>query len=265
MNKYLYFFSVLIILQSAVIAQGNRNSSDTMVRYYTRLANSPSEEDKVKLETELFKLLKSDKEQDWLTARRFFYQAKKVQLSEFITATIKLRFPMGQVVRDQKVDTVFKEKDPVKKERLYQAWIKQFPPEKFGTDRIMYDYARNAVSTAYAEAGDIKKAIQYANMVETPAWKGEGWAGTANVLARKGHEKEAIELFKKARDNSYKFMTTHRTEPGANFAASGFSMYSNSLAGLLLKQKKYEDALAYIKIAHDSARSVRSDINSTYS
>ncbi len=245
--------------------QASNIPADSMMRYYSKLAASTDESDKARLETILYQLLKSSKESDWLTARRFFYQLKKNYTADSIAKAAKLEFPLGQLVRDEKVDTVFKEKDAVKKESLYQEWIKQFPPEKFGNDRIIYDYARNSISTSYAEAGNVKKAILYANMVETPAWKGEGWAGAAYVLARKGFNKEAIELLKKAAANSYKYMTTERKAPGAAFAATGYIGYTSSLAELLLKEKQYEEALRYIREAHDSSKSVRANVNATYS
>lgn len=262
--KILLLFVISVLLSQEALAQNN-TQSDSMMRYYNRLARSANENDRAIVEAYSYKLLQSKEENDWITAQRFFSQLKKLNVADSISREMKLKFPLGQLARQQQTDTIYKEKDPIKKESLYLAWVKKFPPEKFGTERIIYDYVRNSVATAFAEAGDVKKALLYANMVETQVWKGEGFASIATVLARKGHEKEAIELFRKARDNSYKFMTTNRNDYGAGFAISGFSSYSNSLANLLIKENRYQEALDYIKLAHDSARTVRADINSTYS
>lgn len=265
MKKY-FVWQMVIALQfsQAVVAQSSVRGGDTLVQYYTRLAKSANQADHSKLEVQLYQLLQSDKEPDWLTARRFFYQLQKVNVSDSITAAAKLRFPLGQVVRDEAVQSVYNETDPVKKEQLYLAWVKKFPPLKFGSERIVYDYARNSVATAYAEAGNVSKALKYANMVETPAWKGEGWAGTAGVLARNGHLKEAEVLFKKARANSYAFMTVKRNEPGAGFAAMGYAGYGRALANIYVQQKKYEAALPLLREAHDSAKTVNGVVNSDY-
>jgi thiol-disulfide isomerase/thioredoxin len=266
MKKYIAFclFAGTAFFTNKVSAQTNAPQQDTMIRYYTHLANSANEADKISLEAQLYQLLKSNKEKDWLTARRFFWQLNKPNVSDSISKAAKAQFPLGQVVRDETVTAVYNETDPVKKEKLYQAWIKKFPPEKFGADRIVYDYARNSVSTAYAKASQVKKAVQYADMIETSAWKGEGWAGAANVLKQNGHLKEAEALYKKAIANAYSFMTTRRSEPGAGFAAIGFPGYSATLAGLYLQQKRYEEALPYIRLAHDSAKTTRGDINAIY-
>ena len=256
-------FLVILLLQSSGFAQGNSNRNDSLMRYYTRLATSTNESDKAQLETQLYQLLKSDKEQDWLTARRFFFQLKKPNVADSIATADKLKFPQGSLVRDEQVTAIYDEKDPVKKEKLYQTWVKKYPPAKLGSD-IIYDYARNAVSTAYAEADNVKKAIQYANMVETPAWKGEGWAAAASRLAKNGHLKEAEELYKKARANAYKFMTTNRNDPGAGFAAIGYPGYTRALANIYMEQKNYEAALPLMREAHDSSKSIYGYLNSDY-
>ena len=267
MKKYCFLLLLSITALSFYKAFGQTSSrqADTMIKYYTRLATSTNELDKAQLETILYKLLKSNKEKDWLTARRFFYQMKKPNISDSIAKAAKLKFPMGQLVRDEKVDTVYKEKDPVQKEKLYWAWVKKFPPEKFGPDeQIVFDYARNSVSTAYADADNMKKALQFSNMITTPVWKGEGWAGTAQVLVKKGHLKEAEDLYRKAIANSYKYMTTNRNDYGAAFAATGYVGYNNSLGEILIKQERYAEALKFIKEAHDSSKTVRGYVNASY-
>lgn len=266
MKRYLIaiIIPVCIFLHPHAYAQGNSVKGDTLMQYYTRLANSVNEQDKAELRIKLYRLLQSNREEDWLTAQRFFYRMKSGNVADSIAAADKIKFPLGQVARNEEVTTVYNEKDPVKKEALYKAWAKKFPPEKFGKDRIVYDYARNSVSTAYGHADNVKKAIQYANMVETPVWKGEGWAGAAYVLQQKGHLNEAAELFKKARANSYKYLTTNRNDDGARFAGIGFVGYTTSLANIYLQQKKYDLAYQYIKEAHDSCKEVRGPINEAY-
>jgi peroxiredoxin len=244
-------------------AQAN-GQADTLRKYYSQLATSKSEADKALLRTKLYTLLQSEKEADWNTAANFFYQLKMGNTVDSVRKAVQLKFPMGMAVRDAETDTIYKQKDPVKKEAMYKAWIKKFPPEKFGTDRIQYDYVRNAVATAYAEAGNVKKAVEYANMIETGPWKGEGWAGPAQVLMKKGFLKEAAGLYKKARANSYKYMTTQKNDYGAGFAAMGYGGYSARLAEIYVQQKRYADALPLVKEAYDSSKTVNGSLNATY-
>ncbi len=269
MNKHikLVMFCCVILGANSTLAQtkkSNKPLEDTLRKYYTSLLNSKAESGKVLLEEKLYAHLKSEEEKDWMTAANFFYQLKKIAVSDSVVKAAKIKFPAGQYVRNDEVKVVYDETDPAKKEQKYKAWIKKFPPSKFGEERIQYDYARNAVATAYAKDENVKKALQYANMVKTPVWKGEGWAGTAGVLLKNGHLDEAAELYKKAIKNSYKYMTTNRTDVGAGFAATGYVGYNNSLAEILLKQKKYGEALGFVRAAHDSSNTVRGYINSNY-
>ena len=261
--KYTFIFLLTLYIQSS-FAQKKVVPEDTTIVYFNSLLNSGISADTVLLESKLYDLLRSGDEEDWFTAENFFYQLKKNIVVDSIQAAQRIKFPAGMEVRNDQVKKVYDENDAVKKEEAYKAWIRKFPPEKFGKDRIEYDYARNAVSTAYAKVDNIKKAVEYANMVETPVWKGEGWAGPANILAKEGHLNEAAMLLRKAAANSYKYMTTNRTDAGAEFAATGYVSYCSSLADILYKQKKYTEALKYIKQAHDSSDKVRGNVNATY-
>ena len=266
-----HFFQQLLIVAAGLILQNAHAQSsaaakptDTTINYYKRLANSENAGDKILLETQLYSLLKSKKEKDWLLAQRFFYELKKINVADSINDACKIQFPLGEVERDEETKAIYDEADAVKKEAAYKKWITKFPPVKFGTERIVYDYARNAVARAYANDDKVKKAIQYANMTETGAWKGEGWAGIANVLIKNNHLSEGAELLRKAVANSYKYMNVPNPDNAAKFAASGYNSYAASLADVLYQQKKYTESLKYIKAAHNNSKTVKANINSTY-
>ncbi|BAV07550.1 Thiol-disulfide isomerase or thioredoxin [Filimonas lacunae] len=255
---------MLTVLLAGSLYQGWAQNTDSTIQYYTRLAKSSDEKDKALLKNTLYQLLKSDKEDDWLTARRFFYQLNEINVSDSITKADRVKFPLGQVVRDSEVEPIYNEKDPVKKEEMFKAWISKYPPEKLGSDRIVYDYARNSVSTAYANEDNVEKAVYYAGQIETGPWRGEGYASAAQALRKKGHLAEAADLYKKARAISYEYLTTKRNEPGAGFAAMGFRGYSTQLASVYVDQKRYEEALPILKEAHDSSKTVSAATNSAY-
>lgn len=231
-------------------AQTGRQEEDSTFRYYARLANSSSEADKSLLENKLYDLLKSAEQRDWTTARRFFFQLKKAAVVDSIEAAEKKKFPEGELMRAEGAQLIHDEKDAAKKEIMYKAWIKKFPPEKSGPDRIQYDYVRNAVSRAFANEEVIDKAVEYADMIETPAWKGEGWASTANVLLKKGHQQEAAALLRKAIDRAYLYTTSLKNDPGAGFAVTGYPGYCVTYAQVLFREEKYEEAVRYFERAH---------------
>jgi thiol-disulfide isomerase/thioredoxin len=241
------------------------SKKDFATTRYALLAGSGDASDKTLLEQELYDLLKSGKEQDYATAQRFFAQLKNGPVADSIQKLMLTKFPSGDFARSTGIQVVYNEKDPVKKETAYKAFVKKFPPSKAGgTSNIIYDYARNSVATAYASENNVKKALEYTNMIETGPWKGEGFAGTASVLMKNGENKIAADLLKKAIKNSYEYRTTRKNEEGADFAALGYVSYNNMLAELLLKEKKYKEALPYVKAAYESSSTPRANVNSNY-
>jgi thiol-disulfide isomerase/thioredoxin len=256
------FFLLICGIQLTVLQSANAQK-DTLRQYYTRLA-AGSDSDKALLEAKLYALLKSDKEKDWSTAQQFFYQLKKVAVADSIDTATLQQFPMGQLARNKAASVIYDETDPVKKEEKYLAWMKRFPPEKFGPDRIQYDYARNSVAHAYAGADNVDKAVRYAEMVETPVWKGEGNAGVATVLLKKGHTAAAKKLLKSAIGYAGAFLTKRNEDSGAAFAAAGYPSYNRMYAEVLYEEKDYTGALQAIQEAAKYGSGVRSDVNGMY-
>ncbi len=251
------------LLSTVSIVSAQNNQTDTLKNYYNQLLKG-DEKDHQLLTTKMYGLLKSKKEDDWITASNFFYQLKMGKVSDSVTNAAKKKFPAGIIVRNTAVETIYNEPDPVQKEKLYQQWLQKYPPAKFGPERIIYDYARNSVSRAYAEADNVTKAVEYANSIESPFWKGEGWAGTAMTLIKKGHYTAAKDLLKKAIDLSWAFRTTRKTEFGAGFAATGYPGYLSTYVNCLYQEKQYDSALVYIRRAAEAETPVRAGVNEMY-
>lgn len=258
------------VLLSAVLVTGiqsayaqKKPAADTLTKHYQTLLKG-NDADRSQLEGEMYALLKTKKEENWITASNFIYQLKKANVSDSIRKAAEKRFPGGIIERNNAVQTIYDEKDPVKKEQLLSAWIKKYPPKKFGPDRIVYDYARNAVGMSYTEAGNIPKALEYANSIESPFWKGQGWAGTAEILIKQGHYAEAKSLLRKAVDNAWEFKTTRKDETGAKFAAIGYPGYLSSYVACLYAEKQYDSALIYIKRAEKAEDPVRPSVIEMY-
>jgi len=242
--------TTLCVIAAMCCASVKAQRLDSLYKAYDKLAASKDEKDQAYLHAELYKHLQSKKEEDWQLAANMFYRLNKKEVVDSIQKAEKKKFPAGMAVRQDFITTIYDEKDPAKKEALYYQLIKRFPPAKFGPERIAYDYVRNAIGVAYANVDSVAKAVKFANMVETSAWKGEGWAGVGNVLARKGHSKEAEALLKKAIDTAYSFKIAKVQDNAAKFAAVGYRSYNNILSKMLYDDKNYEEALKYANNAY---------------
>lgn len=150
--------------------------------------------------------------------------------------------------RSENLRLIYKEKEPVKKEKLYDIWLQNFPPQKSDSaERVQYDYARYSVASAYAEVDNVEKAMKYSNLLETLVWKAKGWSSVAAILEKKGHFKVATELYKRALANAYACVISNNYDPAVQIAASGYPIYAKALSKLYVKQKNYQAALPILK------------------
>jgi len=152
------------------------------------------------------------------------------------------------ITRSADLKLIYNEKDPVKKEKLYDIWLQNFPQQKSDSaERVQYDYARYSVASAFAEVNNVAKAMKYANLIGTPSWKAQGWANVAAALEKKGHVKEAVELYQRALDYSYSCVISNNYDLAVQIAAAGYPIYAKSLSRLYIKQENYRDALPVLK------------------
>ncbi|MBO9204185.1 MULTISPECIES: redoxin domain-containing protein [Niastella] len=261
MNKGIMLAATLTVVSHGLLQA--QNAKDTTRQYYYRLATSKETADRALVTGKLYDGLKSNKEQDWILALNMFSVMKKKATSDSLLTVIKARFPKGETWRNEDVQTIYNAGNAAEKETAYKKWLQQYPMNRFEGSRIIYDYASNSVASAFAEEKNVKKALYYSNLCQTPAWKGEAWAGVATRLEKNGYTAEALPLFKKAMANAYAFKTTRTKEEGAQFAAMGYRGYSTSIARIYLKQKENDSALAYIQKAY--AEGKNGAVNYTYS
>ncbi len=238
------------------------SKEDFVITWYFLLAASSNEEDKALLEKELYALLKIDREREWEAASYFFAQINKVDVVDSVQKEIPRKFPKGELARKEAANEIYEEKDAKKMELMYKAWIKKFPPN--ASSQLNDDYVRAAVGKAFAKENSIAKALEYANMIQNEMWSAEGYAGIAEVLMDNGHYSTAKGLLKRAIDNSYEFITTRKNEEGARFAVAGYPAYNNMHAEILYHEKKYQEALAYVKKAFEHTPKTEARINSNY-
>ncbi len=220
-------------------------SVDTLQRKYMTMVRSTDAKVQAELKKELYTLTKSKDEQSLALALRFFEQLKMNATTDSLVNVIKKRFPKGNLAKNSEIQIIYNEKDPVKKEAELQKYLKKFPPEKF-TEKIVFDYGRCDVASAYAVAGNSTKAMEYANQLESTVWRGVGWSAISEALKNSGDLENAGELIKRSILNAESFMKSGNQSNDARFAALGYYTYCGSYADILYRQKRYDEALSYL-------------------
>jgi thiol-disulfide isomerase/thioredoxin len=173
------------------------------------------------------------------------------------------KLPVKDPIRarvDSLLAVVKGEKDLVKKEALGVNIIKSLQVGIRENDYLIDD-----IATAYANVKNADKAIFYAKQLKMPSPSGEFRSRIALILVRYEMFKEAEVLLKMAVNAMEPFLTADIKADYAKFsAATGYKYYCKDLANVLYKQKKYKEALKYIKISHQGFKEVMGSVNSIY-
>jgi thiol-disulfide isomerase/thioredoxin len=252
-NKYykvMGMLSLTIALSThTVLAQSL--PADTTRAYLNKLMASQSAEDKALLNTKLQQLAASDSEKDMDMAINYYYNLKQNRISDSLLAVELTKFPAGARARSKAVnEDIFPLKTPQEKEAAYKVWIKKFPPVGSGEDLITYDYVVSSIAIGYAEEKNTAKAIEYAGKLQAEFWKGNGYSGLAQTFYKKGDIANAAVYYKKAIDSTRPFYEGKMGDGNAaKFSASGYLGMCLTYAGILIEQKKYDEALKYADIS----------------
>lgn len=229
---------VLIITYTVCSAVAQRSMSDRQKR--TQEAKAAGGEQLEKYKAGLLAELKGNDERVYREVAQAFYDLGMEKTVDSIWAVVKKKFPRGEYARNSSVSTIYDEKDPVKKEKLYLAWLKRFPAEKLGED-IVYDYVRCDVGAAWAAAGEADKAMLYAKALVSKVWRGEGYSVIAGYLRDRGDLEKAAELYKMAVEN----VESVQKEGGerSRFAMIGYPSYLSAYADICYQLGRKAEAL----------------------
>ena len=218
-----------------------------------RLMYSKDPASKDSLRALLPQLAGSNDETDMTWAMRGYYALGEKKMSDSINAVIPNRFPQGMMVRNKTENAIYEEKDVEKKVTIYEEWIKQFPPSKFlkeEHDHIIYDYARMNIAHAYAEKGDVKNAELWISQCEEDFYFGNSYGGLAEAFKKLNNIPMAEKYYKKAMLSAEKYYNDSLSKDNAVlFAGSGYPGLLNSYTDMLVRQKKYAEALPWAKKA----------------
>jgi thiol-disulfide isomerase/thioredoxin len=261
---------MVLLFGNTTFSQTTKSAGDTTRKYFAALAASANESDQALLASKLYELLKSNDEEDWFTASNFFYQMKNVATSDSIQQAVKLKFPNGIAARNAAADTIYKQSDLAKKEALYKAWVKKYPPENYpslplGEDKVVYDYVRSSIATGYANEKNVAKANYYAGLLQADFWKGNAYAGISQAFYKSGNLEQAEIYAKKAMESAGSYANGKKGESNAaKFAASGYPGLMSTYAGILFERKKYAEALKYFEMAYKSTTDLNPSLNFRY-
>lgn len=244
------------LLLAGISIKGRAQDStpaDSTQKTLRRLADSKDPLSKDTLRQMLVPLAASDKEEDMTLAGRYYYQLSDKKISDSIFAVLPVKFPRGKAARNNAERVIYDEKDPVKKEQLYDQWTKKFPSSAYPDhdhDHIIYDYARIDLATSFARQNNVAEAAAWIGKMEENFYKGNGYGGLAEAFIKAGNLSMAEKYMKKAMLSAQIYYNDSTSKDNAvRFAGSGYPGLMTSYVKILVDEKKYEVALPWAKKA----------------
>ncbi|TDX01426.1 redoxin domain-containing protein [Dinghuibacter silviterrae] len=225
---------------------------DTLAPYAYGLANSKDPLSRDTLRGILDTLKASAGERHLQIAANIYAFIKEKATADSLRKVIREKFPLGDEARGEAEQAIYNEKDPAQKEALYKAWVAKFPPSRFPNidhDHIVYDYARMSLANAFAEAGNDTKALYWAGRCEEDFYFGNIYGGLGEHYVKLGKLHMAETCTKKALLSAQKYYEEKNPDNAAKFAGSGYPGLMTSYTDILIKEKKYTEALPWAKKA----------------
>lgn len=188
--KKIYLTGIAGLCSLLAIAQSPRGYNDPIVENLRKIT------DTITLQQQIDSLLTIQDERNYISVVQFYYGQKGgigATKGAEVSAAAKKKWPKGMLVAQEKAAEMMQEKDPVKKEAMYQKAVAEFGTGGFGF--IAQDLAVNA-----AVNGDKAKMLLYVNNTGAGgSWAMQGFL--ANQLSVKDPA-GALPLLKTAVDSS---------------------------------------------------------------
>ncbi len=246
------------------------SKKDYQVTYTSFLFASKDPAIKALADGQITEMAQSGDEKRMAAASVFLKRLKKAAQADSLTAVIKSKFPES-AAKSEMANAFNKETDPVKKEALYNEYIKKYP-ENTTDKNTTEDVYRLLVAREYLTANkfddyerlapQIKNKSNVASILNNAAW----------AMAQKDeHMAEAKKLSKQSLDlinaNIKKPEPTAFQSPKSmvkNYK-SVLGTYGDTYAYILAKQGNFKEAYTYEAPIYKDSRGMSASMNETYS
>lgn len=248
-----------------------QNEKEYQAKYYTLLASSKNPEVLPVFNQKLDMLVKSNDEKDLLLAVNLMKAAKKTVQADSLMAIIKTKFPDGIIAKNELGMAFNKEKDLVKKEALYDDFIKKYP-ENTSDNKNLYDNFRMQLAFAYLQQVKLKDYSRWEKQVKDKGILLQTLNMAAYGWAKKGeHLDEASTISKQSLD----FTKEKIANPGTQSFFSpkmlkeryefNYNSFADTYAFILFKQNKFKEALSYETLVFEKTKGRDAEVNEHYS
>ncbi|MFD0749398.1 redoxin family protein [Mucilaginibacter calamicampi] len=213
--------------------------------YYTFLAANPANIGLVN--KKIAELQKSAEENDFLFAMNLLRASGQTSGIDSLTKLAKIKFPMGRAAIGEDVGVIGKEKDPVKKDSLFKAFLVKY---NNAAANLKEPVIVNMLG-GYLKSGDTKSYEKYSAMVTNKELiimtlnnTSYNWAVAGERLA------EAEKLSKQTIDIILSKAGIISLSDITKTNVPQFAMFGDTYAYILWKEGKFDEAVKYQSVVY---------------
>lgn len=244
------------------------SDKENQLAYYSVLARAPGHTGDIN--QKVSSLEKSNDETDLILASNLLRLTKNTKSMDSLDAVIKVKFPDGEFVKGEASAAFFKEKDPAKKDALYQAYLKKYTENTTQQQAIVEDF-RFRLAIAYLQAGDIANYQKYESQLKNKYNLAGELNNIAYEWAKKGERldeaaklsKQSLEIVSANSASQARQAYVSPTQMKKNYAFT-YDLYADTYAFILFKQGKYSQALQYEQPVIDHSKTIDPDEGDNY-
>jgi peroxiredoxin len=224
--------------------------------YYSMLTRSSDSKDIVA--KKITSLKNSTDEKDLMLAVTLLKATKDVKGADSLTAAIKTKFPDGTLIRSEMEGGVYREKDPVKKEELYKAYVAKYPENTSEKNTPQENY-RAQLAAAFLQKGDMENYAKYESQIKE---KGSLAVLLNNIAYEWATQGQHLDQADKMSKESLDIIAAKISDPQpAMFAPPSqvkksnqatYDRYADTYAYILFKENKFDEALKYQQAVVDN-------------
>jgi len=237
--------------------------------YYTQLTQD--EANKSLIASKIADLEKSSDEKDMMLAANLLRYTNNTTAADSLNNLILAKFPDGKAARNAMGTAFSKEKDPAKKETLYNDYLKKYPEDAKEKNPIQ-DNFRMQLATAYLNKGDIANYERIAAQVKNKTNLAGALNNVAYPWAQKGERLADAEKLSK---QSLDILAEKMSNPEGSMYRSpsmskkdnqvNYNYYADTYALILLKENKVDEALKYEqKVIDGSGDNIEGEVYEHY-
>lgn len=210
--------------------------------YYSLLVSGKNPDFIPVLDQKLNALMKNNDEKDMVLASSLLRREKKTAQADSLTAVIKAKYTDGESAKNELGMAFNKEKDLVKKEALYNEYVKKYP-ESTSDNKKIYDNFRMQLASAYLQQAKMDDYHRWESQMKDKSSLSMALNNVAFEWAEKGeHLDDAAMLSKQSLDLTKQKIANPGTQSFTSAKMlkeryeSSYNMYADTYAFILFKQ-----------------------------